>query len=762
MKPYLAIIADSFREALASRVLWILVILITLVLLALVPLGFRAEQTTEFRQGDFLDARGLVKAMHEDFDRGTPSPGQRVWSNFDESTRKTLSDFEQGDEESTRNYYAQLPKLIDALNTALKNRQLYDQQAWTGVLLGSESRELLDQGVAQLSDTDLARLNRLLIETPYQEFFRTQPPKQIFITYIGFKISPPIRASEKLVRQIVEGMVLPGIMQVLVGFIGVLAAILVTAPIIPQMFDPGALSLLLSKPVSRSLMFLAKFVGGCAFILINVTYLVVGLWAIAGLRLGIWSQGLLLCIPIFLFLFAIYYSVSSIAGVIWRNAVVCVVMTVLFWFACTVVGATKGVFEQIAVETKRLIRLVPAGDTLIAMDEQGATHRWDADSSEWQPVFLEGGGIMARVLGPIYDAERQVIYASRAGNRGMFGSDRALQVGKASDGWKPVDGPSLPDNTWELLPDPKGRLLAVTNKDIQQLTGDIEPERKKLQIFFMEIPQSLAKPFRPAGPTTPLKLASPMAAAVDAKSGNVVTYSRGDLTLLVRNGEDFELARTVPVVTDQEQDVVLAVAGNTALLAQSDGHVLEFDLPTLTLRATLEPEPDSQPRFACASPDGRRCAIVFHNGRLHTLDTSQGPDATLALADVRGQGEISAVAFAPDGAMLVADRVNRVTWYDSESGVQIKEHAPALTALEIAYYYAVVPIYTVFPKPGELDNTIQYVLSKEETVNMGMPGDNDLQSKRLKLRPWAPVRSSLFFTFVVLALACLYIERQDF
>ncbi len=29
MKPYLAIIADSFREALASRVLWILLILIT-------------------------------------------------------------------------------------------------------------------------------------------------------------------------------------------------------------------------------------------------------------------------------------------------------------------------------------------------------------------------------------------------------------------------------------------------------------------------------------------------------------------------------------------------------------------------------------------------------------------------------------------------------------------------------------------------------------------------------------------------------------
>ncbi len=62
---------------------------------------------------------------------------------------------------------------------------------------------------------------------------------------------------------------------------------------------------------------------------------------------------------------------------------------------------------------------------------------------------------------------------------------------------------------------------------------------KKLQVFFMEIPQSFAKPFRSAGPATPLKLTSPATAAVDPQSGNVVTYSRGELTLLVRQGNDY-------------------------------------------------------------------------------------------------------------------------------------------------------------------------------------------------------------------------------
>jgi hypothetical protein len=53
------------------------------------------------------------------------------------------------------------------------------------------------------------------------------------------------------------------------------------------------------------------------------------------------------------------------------------------------------------------------------------------------------------------------------------------------------------------------------------------------------------------------------------------------------------------------------------------------------------------------------------------------------------------------------------------------------------------------------------VLTKEDTMDLGVLGGN-LQTKRVPLHPWAPVRSSLIFTVVVLALACLYIERQDF
>ena len=40
MRPYLAIIKDSFREACATRVLWIVLILILLALLLIAPFGY--------------------------------------------------------------------------------------------------------------------------------------------------------------------------------------------------------------------------------------------------------------------------------------------------------------------------------------------------------------------------------------------------------------------------------------------------------------------------------------------------------------------------------------------------------------------------------------------------------------------------------------------------------------------------------------------------------------------------------------------------
>ena len=145
-------------------------------------------------------------------------------------------------------------------------------------------------------------------------------------------------------------------------------------------------------------------------------YLIVGLWLIAGVRFGIWNQGLLLCIPIFLFLFAIYYSVSALAGVVWRNAIICIVHErSCSGFVCTVVVEQPRVaLNSSTIEQQRIVRLVQAGDTLIALDEQGLTKYWNAASNDWEETFLDSSfGPRGQVMGPVYDAENQTLMAAQ-------------------------------------------------------------------------------------------------------------------------------------------------------------------------------------------------------------------------------------------------------------------------------------------------------------------------------------------------------------
>ena len=180
-------------------------------------------------------------------------------------------------------------------------------------------------------------------------------------------------------------------MHLLLGVGGVFIAIIVTSPIIPHTFEPGAIDLLLSKPVSRSLVFLDEVLGGCRSPALNAAYMICGLWLIIGLRLGVWNQKLLWCIPLYLFLFAIYYAVSAVAGLLWKNAIICVVLADLFWAICFALGVTKGSLDLWLMNPQRIVQVVPAGESLLAVNQQGQVVRWTDDQRQWVEIFASGG-----------------------------------------------------------------------------------------------------------------------------------------------------------------------------------------------------------------------------------------------------------------------------------------------------------------------------------------------------------------------------------
>jgi len=74
MKPYLAIIKDSFRAALATKVLYLMLLLITGLLLVVAPLGIKEELTFRLTPRDIFDSATFSKSLVEKFRKRHPPP----------------------------------------------------------------------------------------------------------------------------------------------------------------------------------------------------------------------------------------------------------------------------------------------------------------------------------------------------------------------------------------------------------------------------------------------------------------------------------------------------------------------------------------------------------------------------------------------------------------------------------------------------------------------------------------------------------------
>jgi ABC-type transport system involved in multi-copper enzyme maturation permease subunit len=122
---------------------------------------------------------------------------------------------------------------------------------------------------------------------------------------------------------------------ILVGTFGAAIALLLSAVItaffIPNMLRKGTVDLLVVKPIHRTTLLLYKYVGGLAFIFLNTSFVVVGIWLVLGLRTGMWGTGFLASILVITFQFALYYAVSTLFGVLTRSPIVAILMSGLAW-----------------------------------------------------------------------------------------------------------------------------------------------------------------------------------------------------------------------------------------------------------------------------------------------------------------------------------------------------------------------------------------------------------------------------------------------
>ncbi len=113
--------------------------------------------------------------------------------------------------------------------------------------------------------------------------------------------------------------------------LGLMLTLVWTAGFLPSFLDGRNLSVLLAKPAPRWVMLLGKYVGVLTFVLVNAVLFVGGTWLAIGLKTGFWEPAYLLCVPLLLLHFSIFFGVSVLLAVCTRNAVVCVFGSIVFW-----------------------------------------------------------------------------------------------------------------------------------------------------------------------------------------------------------------------------------------------------------------------------------------------------------------------------------------------------------------------------------------------------------------------------------------------
>lgn len=763
MRPYLTVIYDSFHEAFVSRVLYILLLVLTIVLLAIAPFGYEEKKAADFHRMSVRDIPAFLEDLRAQDASDKPSPGKQLVGLANPPFQLLVRGEQEKENAPTRLSGPQVDQFVAGLNDLLRKPTLYDQAAWQHLPLSLRAQELLAKGPEKLSENELIEFNRLLLHRAFATHLGAAPSEELYLKYAVFQFPEPLPISKDLFAMAVN-LTLAGFIDIIVGMLAIFIAILVTAPIIPRTFEPGAIDLLLSKPVSRSLLVLAKYLGGCVFILLTVIYFIVGLWLIVGLRFDVWSQPLLLCIPIFMFQFAIYYAVSTFAGVVWRNSIVSIVVTVLFFLACFTVGTTKVFMEETAINPSRLVRLVPTEEALVGVTQNGHFVQWNEGLRAWDDVLLTekrrgpASLVMQSVLvGPIYHAPTQsLMYLEQPARRGRMRrlgvSGGQFKTAQWTGNWVPNDVPNPPTGASWILQDSDENVLVVGSTGVHRYLP--QDSQKKAKFLGFDIPFGGKNAFARLGPDEGIPYITPFAAAIDRTSNQILVADQG-LLYVLQPSDDQHYTLQQQTKRKEQGAVIVGLTPKHAVVATEDGYVEIRDGQTLELEETFHPAGYVAPAAVETSPDGQQIAVLFHDGHLWLYDVAAG----------KGRGidsDASAVAFDQD-QILIADASTHVRIEDLATGKVTQSYIPTSDAWRLTYDWVVNPIYFVFPKPGELNKLVKYLLTDEssKTSLAGLDSLGDLREIQSTNDVLQPVIHNAIFIAVMLAITCFYVSRLD-
>ena len=659
-----------------------------------------------------------------------------------------------------------------------------------------------------LSEVRAKRLNRLLIATAVTPTIETGNATALDFYYAIWRIPINISVTHQQFAQTLTSE-LPVYFDKFVMSIGLLIAILVTANMVPETFESGSLNLLLSKPISRWGLYTAKFVGGCVFIALCAGYLFLGVWLWLGLAMEVWDRAILLSIPLYVIVFAIYFSVSAFVGLLWRSAIVSVILTLGFWAFCFSIGSVYG-FVNTKMKNSEFIGLLPVEDQVLASDLLHQVNSWDQSSNSWEKEIEaemgEQGSIafginsyfiplrnvpampgLENFLTPIYEKQNSRIFTSRYEFGQFMSSGKKKLFAADSETMKFREVGRFPRDTVRIFATPNGVVAVTADGDFLRLvearfktafdaaevmdkpaqestetnaTSEVSSEEDSAKTESNK-PKPAESPdlFDRIGPEKPVSIRSAERVDYSVVRDEFVVYQNGTIKIFRADGDGYQQHASLELDLgfDKNMTTQIAFAGNTILLAFGNGKIITIDAAELAERNEFQPESRSAIQQVGGSLSGQYFLVLYRNGNLWML--SMENEQQMRKAKVIGQGEVSTFAFGENDQLWVSDNTDRVTEYDLSSGSKEVRLSPTGGWIERIYRMGLRPFYKICPKPGEFYKVVTHLSSSGDTEKNE---DVDLNKTLQASDPWSPLWSGLIFMLAMLGLGCLVFQFKDY
>ena len=143
------------------------------------------------------------------------------------------------------------------------------------------------------------------------------------------------------------------------AWVATILGLVSTSSIFPDMVSGGSIDVLLSKPISRTRLFLTRYLTGLLFMGLQVTVFATLAFLVIGIRGGSWEPWIFVSIPLVVLFFSYLFCFCALMGLFTRSTIASLLLTMLFWFfifginsaeAITMAGSTA---NEISTEQSR-------------------------------------------------------------------------------------------------------------------------------------------------------------------------------------------------------------------------------------------------------------------------------------------------------------------------------------------------------------------------------------------------------------------------